>query len=166
MTPHRLLETAIRPALADLERVGVKDSFEARRLLIAIALQESGLRHRRQVTAVGKEEGPAASFWQFERGGGCRGVLTHKAVAPHMKHVCAEYNIEPTEQALWEAMRYQDVVAAAAARLLVYTLPASLPTTADQGWQQYLSAWRPGKPHPVTWATNWIIADKTAKECA
>jgi hypothetical protein len=166
MTPSALLRTAIIPALSDLERFGIKDSFEARRFLLAIALQESKLAYRRQVSSGGLENGPAASFFQFERGGGCRGVLTHQAVAKHMHKICEAYNVAPTEQGLWEAMRYQDIVAAAAARLLVYTLPASLPTTAEQGWQQYIEAWRPGKPHPATWAAHWETADKTAKEAA
>jgi hypothetical protein len=166
MTPSKLLKTAIIPALADLAALGIKDSFEARRFLLAIALQESKISYRRQLSSGGLQNGPASSFWQFERGGGCRGVLTHKAVSERMRKICAEYNVEPTEQGLWEAMRYQDIVAAAAARLLVYTLPSSLPTTAEQGWKQYIDAWRPGKPHPAAWAAHWETADKTAKEAA
>jgi hypothetical protein len=162
MTPLRLLKTAIVPALADLAGSGIKDSFEARRFLLAIALQESGLRHRRQVVG-GTESGPASSFWQFERAGGCREVLTNRSTTNHMKRVCADYNVVPTDAGLWEAMRYQDIVAATAARLLIYTLPSSLPVTADQGWQQYISAWRPGKPHPQTWAANWTAADSAAR---
>lgn len=162
MTPLRLLETAIIPALAELS--GIADTVEARRFLVAIALQESGLKYRRQVSSGGLENGPAASYWQFERGGGCRGVLTHKAAAQRMKQVCADYNVAPTEMALWEAMRYQDIVAAAAARLLFFTLPDPLPTTAEQGWNQYIDAWRPGRPHHSTWAAHWATADNTVKE--
>lgn len=162
MTPNRLLASAIIPALAELADQGVADTFEARRFLLAIALQESGLAHRRQVSAGGAEEGPASSFWQFEKGGGCRGVLTHTAVAPMMRRVCDDYNIESNSQALWEAIRYNDVVAATAARLLIYTLPKSLPKSPQQGWEQYLSAWRPGKPHPQTWAGHWATAEATA----
>lgn len=163
MTPYRLLKTAIIPALSDLESAGINDSFEARRFLLAIALQESGLKHRRQVVG-GTESGPAASFWQFEKGGGCRGVLTHKLASQRMRTLCENYRIAPDESSLWEAMRYQDVVAAAAARLLVFTLPWALPSTAEDGWKQYLEAWRPGKPHPATWAGHWVTADKAAKE--
>lgn len=163
MTPLRLLRTAIIPALSDLSELGIKDTPEAKRFLLAIALQESGLAHRRQVVS-GTESGPAASYWQFEKGGGCRGVLTHRSVSELMKRICADYNIEPTEQALWEAMRYQDVVAAAAARLLIYTLPDHLPTAAHQGWAQYIRAWRPGKPHSDKWAANWAIADQVNNE--
>lgn len=159
MTPSLLLQTAIIPALAYLG----KDSPEARRFLIAIALQESGLKHRRQVVDGQEEAGPAVSWWQFERGGGCRGVLTHSAAAPLMRQVCGDFNVVPTEYGLWEAMRYHDIVAAAAARLLIFTLPAKLPTSAEEGWKQYLSAWRPGRPHPETWAGHWEAAGQTIK---
>lgn len=161
MTPLRLVATAINPACAELAARGVVDSVAARRFLLTIALQESRLLNRRQVGSDGHEDGPAASFWQFEKGGGCRGILRHKMSAPHIRAICADFNIEPTEQALWEGMRYQDIVAAAAARLLVFTLPGALPTTAAEGWAQYLDAWRPGKPHPSTWAGHWATASKT-----
>jgi hypothetical protein len=163
MTPAQLLDTAITPALAALATVGIADTPRARTIMLAIALQESGLTHRRQVSADGKESGPATSFWQFEKGGGCRGVLGHAAVAARMRKVCIDFNVDATEQALWEAMRYQDIVAAAAARLLLFTLPAALPATADEGWKQYLAAWRPGKPHPATWPRNWDEADRVVR---
>ena len=162
MTPNRLLRYAILPALAELEALGIKDSFEARRFLVAIALQESALMYRRQVVG-GAENGPAVSFWQFEKGGGCRGVLTHKSVHKLMHSVCANFNILATEAGLWEGMRYNDIVAAAAARLLVYTLPQALPKTPEQGWEQYIAAWRPGKPHPDKWGMNWRIADEAVR---
>lgn len=161
MTPQRLLQTAIRTALDELVPLGIPSSPQAMRFLLAIALQESGLAHRRQVGMGGVENGPAASFWQFEQGGGCKGVLTHPSALPKMKAICEAYNIEPTPAALWEAMRYQDVVAAAAARLLIFTLPQSLPMIADAGWQQYVAAWRPGKPRPAEWADNWALASST-----
>jgi hypothetical protein len=165
MKPDRLLRTSIIPALAELAMCGIPDTPDARRFLLAIALQESGLRHRRQVVAGGAENGPASSFWQFEAGGGCKGVLEHFLVAPCMRGLCNDFNVTPTPQGLWEAMRYHDVIAAIAARLLVYTLPSKLPTTADDGWKQYLDAWHPGKPHHKTWATAWATATETVKEC-
>lgn len=157
MTPQRLLQTAILPALAELSLRGIRDTPAARRFVLAIALQESGLRHRRQVVG-GEEAGPAASFWQFEKGGGCVGVLQHPAAAPHMAYICQAFNVQPTPAALWEAIRYNDIVAAAAARLLVYTLPGSLPAATGSSWNQYVSAWRPGKPRPGEWADNWSAA--------
>lgn len=162
MKPITLLNTGIFPALVELQNHHeIPFSPHASRFLLAIALQESNLSARRQVVANGAEAGPAASFWQFEQGGGVKGVLTHHAVAGKMKAVCEAYNVLPTPAGLWEAMRYQDIVAACAARLLIYTLPGALPTTADQAWQQYLSAWRPGKPKPDKWASYWKMAGET-----
>lgn len=158
MTPERLLRTAIIPALSDLAERGIPDTTDARRFLLAIALQESALNHRRQVVSAGLENGPAASFWQFEQGGGCKGVLNHELTARRMLEICEAYNVIPTPAGLWEAMRYHDIVAAAAARLLIYTLPFKLPLTAADGWDQYLRAWRPGKPKQDTWNKNWVQA--------
>lgn len=164
MNAHRLLHLGIVPALAELAARGIPDTFLARRFLLAIALQESGIAHRRQVGASGLENGPAVSFWQFEQGGGCAGVLRHQAAAPRMRGICADFNVEPTPAGLWEAIRYNDVVAAAAARLLIYTLPNALPETALAGWAQYTAAWRPGKPHPEKWSANWNLATTIAEE--
>jgi hypothetical protein len=166
MTPALLLRAAIIPALGELALCGIPDTADARRFLLAIALQESGLRHRRQVVAGGAEDGPAASFWQFEAGGGCRGVLEHYLTASCMRGLCKDFNVAVTPQGLWEAMRYQDVLAAIAARLLIYTLPQKLPNTAEEGWAQYIAAWRPGKPHPSTWANAWATATEAMKESA
>lgn len=163
MTPLRLLLTSIIPALSELATGGIPDSPEARRFLLAISLQESNLSNRRQVGAGGVESGPAVSWWQFEKAGGCRGVLTHRLAADHMRFICSAYNVDPTEAGLWEAMRYQDIVAACAARLLIYTLPHKLPTTAAEGWAQYLEAWRPGRPHPDKWAECWATAERLTK---
>lgn len=158
MTPERLMNTGISPALAELSSHGIPDSVSARRFLLAIALQESGLKHRRQVVSGGEENGPAVSFWQFEKMGGCLGVLSHNSSAKRMTRICMDYNVAATPGGLWEAMRYNDVVAAIAARLLIYTLPSKLPETEREGWDQYIKAWRPGKPHAGTWAACWYTA--------
>lgn len=163
MTPIRLLQTAILPALNELATTGIPSNVDAARFMLAIALQESGLNYRRQVVSGGTEEGPAASFWQFEKGGGCKGVLTHRSVSERMGRICTDYNVKADPASLWEAMRYQDIVAAAAARLLIYTMPWELPETAPDGWKQYIEAWRPGKPNPSTWEGNWNIATATVR---
>lgn len=48
------------------------DSAAARCQMLAIGLQESRLQHRRQ------NGGPARGFWQFEKGGGVKGILFHE----------------------------------------------------------------------------------------
>jgi hypothetical protein len=161
MTPQRLYQTGIRPALDELAALGIPHTPQAARFLLAIAIQESNLDHRRQVVAGGAENGPAASFWQFEQGGGCRGVMLHSSTAKRMLAICDAYNVAPTPAGLWEAMRYQDIVAAAAARCLLYTLPSKLAVTEAEGWQQYIAAWRPGKPHPERWPAAWALATQT-----
>ena len=161
MTPERLLNTAIYPALSDLSKLGIPASKEAARVILAIALQESGLKHRRQVVSGGAENGPAVSFWQGELTGGLIDMLARPATKPRMLAICEMYNVTPTPAGLWEAIRYQDIVAAAAARLLIYTLPKVLPADDIAGWEQYKKAWAPGKPKPDTWPANWALASAT-----
>ena len=162
MTPERLLKMAIEPALEELEELGVKATPEAKRFMLAIAIQESGLRHRRQtVGATGEEAGPASSFWQAEVMGGCKGVLTHPVTEVRMVKLCDAFNVKAEPWALWEAIRYQDVLAAVMARLLILTLPYALPKAMAEGWKQYTEAWRPGKPRLADWAESWTTATVT-----
>lgn len=126
------------------------DSRPARALLLAIGLQESRFLHRRQV------RGPARGYWQFEAGGGVRGVLRHRATAAHAQRILAalRYGPDPPVEAVHAALEHNDILACVFARLLLWTTPGVLPneTAPDLAWQTYVSAWRPGKPHPETWA--------------
>lgn len=153
MTPERLLSVAVAPALTLLP--AHMDTSAARAMLIAIALQESRCRHRRQVG------GPARSFWQFEVGG-LRGILLHKASKPHLADAldALAYPVTADATVPYVAIEHNDVLAAVCARLLLWTLPTSLPTQhdPDAGWAQYVAAWRPGKPRPETWAANYAVA--------
>lgn len=125
-------------------------SPRATAMLLAIGLQESRFEHRTQIG------GPAHGFWQFERGGGVRGVLTHPSTAHYIAGVMDSlcYAGDSTD-ACYQAIVHNDVLAACFARLLLWTVPGRLPDAqgADAGWQQYLDGWRPGKPHPETWRT-------------
>lgn len=137
---------AISPALSLLlQRM---DSRQARVQLLATGLQESRFTARRQ-----HGNGPARGFWQFERGGGVVGVLTHAASKPHMLQLCERLSLAADAQTVWTALEYQDVLAAAAARLLYWTDPKPLPALGDAegAWALYLRTWRPGKPHRATW---------------
>lgn len=161
MTPQRLYQTAIRPALDELAQLGIPSSQQAARFLLAIAIQESGLKHRRQVVSGGAENGPAVSFLQGEITGGLIDMLNRPVTSKYMRAICEAYNVTPTPAGLWEAIRYQDIVAFAAGRLLIYTLPSKLAVTEQEGWLQYMSAWRPGKPHPERWPAAWALASAT-----
>lgn len=141
----KIRAAAIAPALALLP--ARMNSPQAEAMLLAIGLQESGLAHRRQVG------GPARGFWQFEQGGGVRGVLQHPLSRPHALAVCEVRGIAPVPSAVYAALEHDDILAAAFARLLLWTDPAPLPAVGDVGksWDLYLRTWRPGKPHRNRW---------------
>lgn len=141
-------------------------SPQARVMLYAIGLQESRFEFRRQMIKKGGELlplGPAKSFWQFERGGGCKGVVEHPASRYWMAQVCAARNVPFNATAIWNAIETDDVLAAAAARLLLFTDPKRLPDVGDVkgAWNLYARTWRPGKPHPETWAGFYAEAMTT-----
>ena len=141
------------------------DSKEARVMLYAIGLQESRFTHRAQVID-GGGKGPARGYWQFERGGGVRGVLRHPASKFWMHSVCNARNVPAQETSVWLAMETDDVLAAAAARLLLFTDPSKLPAIGEQSeaLRYYLRNWRPGKPHPRTWPECYETALKAVGE--
>lgn len=149
--PITALRTAIIPALGLLPPN--MRTRAARAQTLAIALQESGLRHRKQVL------GPAHGLWQFEPIG-CEGVLTHHASRANAQRVCRELLISPEANAVYEAIVYHDVLAAAFARLAMWRYPGPLPMrhSADDAWAQYIETWRPGKPHRERWDENYALA--------
>jgi hypothetical protein len=126
---------------------------EARVMLLAIAAQETGWTQRRQVGG-----GPARSYWQFELGGGVAGVLAQQP--DRIKRVCQRLDIPVAPSAIFEAMAWNDYLAIAMARLLLWTDPAPLPAIgqADAAWAYYLRLWRPGKPRPDDWAASYARA--------
>lgn len=137
------------------------DSPPARRLLMAIAYQEAEYRARRQVAGWRAGQvlhGPARGPWQFERIG-VAGVAKHPATAELYEMVCARLLYPDTRPAvIHKAIEHNDVLAAAVARLLLWTDPHALPTDRAGGWAAYLRTWRPGKPKPDKWAESWDMA--------
>lgn len=155
--------TAIKEALALLPKA--MDSAKARVMMIAIGLQESRFLHRRQLVGnPPKPTGPAAGYWQFERMGGVNGVLTHRATSAIARVVCERRKVRPTPMDVWEAMQHDDVLAAAFARLLLYSDPKPLPELGEDeaAWDLYTRVWRPGKPHRSTWSGFYEQAMKEA----
>lgn len=151
MTPHTLLWLAVDPAL-HLLGLGMQ-SDRARAMLVAIALQESRIRHRRQVG------GPARGFFQFELNG-IRGVLNHPASQPHIHQVLQALSyssVRWTPGDCHTAIEHNDVLAAAFARCLLWTLPDELPQRRQWtvGYDLYLQSWRPGRPRPESWESNY-----------
>jgi hypothetical protein len=130
------------------------DTPEAEVMLLAIGLQESGFQTRQQIG------GPARSFWQFEKGGGVRGVLSCADTKTYAQMVCTHRGIPPTMDAVYARMLDDDLLGCSFARLLLYSDPTALPSIGDaQGaWNYYLRNWRPGKPRPDDWADNYAQA--------
>ncbi len=132
------------------------DSLQARIQLAATGLQESRFMDRVQVG------GPAHSFWQMEQGGGVHGALTSDVTRSIAVELCASFNIEPTEEAVYAALvlPQNDCLACALARLIYFADPTPLPQIGDVdgSWKCYVRNWRPGKPKPLTWPGNYSTA--------
>lgn len=130
-------------------------SDNATAMLIAIALQESGVRLRHQIS------GPALGFWQFELAG-VRGVMEHRHTQLPLRAVLRilRYPENLTPFGLHSAIEHNDVLAACFARLLLWTDPRALPGAgqSEAAWQVYLATWRPGKPRPEPWAGHFADA--------
>lgn len=128
------------------------DTPQARAMLVAIAMQESKVSYRKQVN------GPARGFWQFEING-VDGVRHHPVTRNYVLNILESlrYPLAITTAEIHAALEHNDILACCFARLLLYTLPLHLPNAdeIDDAWEQYLAAWRPGKPHRYTWTSNF-----------
>ena len=139
-----VVEKAIKPAMAMLP--ARMRSREAVVMLLAIGLQESLFRYRRQI------KGPARGFWQFEYGGGFKGVFAHRASKQHAEQLATSrghfkyLDLRANLRHAYDQLEHDDVFAASIARLLLWTDPKALPplNDVDGAWQLYLRTWRPG----------------------
>lgn len=109
-------------------------------LMYATSRQENPQRLPQQVG------GPAVGDYQFERGGGVRGVVEHDSVADLTRSVCRARKVQCDTGSIYQALKTDPVLAAALARLLYYTDPKALPEVGDEAgaWALYLRTWRPG----------------------
>lgn len=161
MSPFAALTLVIKPTIGWLDNYGVRSGPEAEAMLLAIGLVESKLKWRDQLDANGEAGalGPALGLWQFERGGGVKGVMTHKASAPVARAVVAEMGLDFLERKVWPALACNDALACAFARLLLWTDPRALPKvkpgSEEEAWEYYLRNWRPGKPRRKDWPDCW-----------
>lgn len=155
-SPGRVLQAAVLPALHRLPQP--LSATEATVMLLAIGGQESGFRTREQIG------GPAHGLWQFEKGGGVRGVLKHRASAGWARTLCDQFGVPATEAAVYWALPENDELAAGLARLLLWTDPLRLPAIGDEqgAWDYYVRNWRPGKPHRDRWAEHYTAAVRAA----
>lgn len=136
----------------------------AQRMLLSIARQESGpsldARYQNSPSA---SPGPARGWWQFEEGGGVKGVLNHSASKSLALAACSGLWVQPQQSAVWRAIEGNDVLATSFARLLLWTdaAPLTIDMGPNAGWDYYVRNWRPGKPHRDTWNDNWVQATDT-----
>jgi len=116
------------------------NSEDASVLLYATSRQENPQRLPQQVG------GPAVGDYQFERGGGVKGVVEHSAVSELTRSVCRARKVQCDTGSIYQALKTDPILAAALARLLYYTDPKSMPYAGDElaAWQLYLRTWRPG----------------------
>lgn len=143
-----ILDPALR-LLIDVAGMPARvDSPEARVELLSIGLQESEFIHRVQMVGnPPRPVGPAHSFWQGERGGGMvHGVRLHRATRAYAAKVYAARNVPAEDDAIWRAIETDDILAAALARLLLWSDPAALPPVGDvvEAFELYARTWRPG----------------------
>lgn len=156
MPATTLDEIILRPALRLMTIIDGRNynTPEARKLLVAIAVQESAIAHRRQI------RGPARGFWQFERIA-CDEFV--RRVPAFARDLCRELALPTTGADIYQAIELNDTLAAAVARMTLWFDPRRLPEREDieGGWNYYIRNWRPGKPHRERWSRAWQIADMT-----
>ena len=151
MNLDQVISEILNPGLAQLPLA--MDSPKARLMLLTIGQQESKFQDRAQVLN-GGGKGPARGFWQFERGGGVKGVMNHHATTGHAFRLCQERGVPWDAAAIWAKLETDDLLACGFARLLLYSDPKPLPAidAANAAWDLYAErTWRPGKPHRSTW---------------
>lgn len=162
MNLDEVLREAIEPALSLLP--ARMDSPQAAVMLLAIGLQESRFQHRRQIG------GPAVGFWQFEAGGGIRGVINHPLTRPYAQAICPKLDVPCCVSQVYAALPVNDELAAVFARLLLFSDPQRLPAIGDVegAWDLYIRTWRPGRPHRHTWDALYAqaVAAVEAAKCS
>lgn len=164
ISPQDLLSKIIRPILRGFDQhFGIPHTPDAERVLVTICGQETQFQWTRQVLSDGSP-GPATGRWQFEKGGGVRGVMTH-AASKNFAKICVEARgVRWDEAAVWAALENDDYLACAFARLLMWTDPYAVPTEEQAAWTMYADRlWRPGKPHPAAWPSNWSIGTEVTE---
>ncbi len=151
ITPVDALAQIIEPGLALLP--ALLTTRGSKTMLLAIALQESGLKHRRQIT------GPARGLWQFERIAVTH-VLQHAASAAMALDVCKARGVVPESRSVHDALMRDDLLACAFARLNLFTDAQPLPCVGEiaAAWATYKRVWKPGKPHLNRWQDNYPLA--------
>lgn len=120
--------------------------------MLAIAGQESAWEGRLQT------DGPARGYWQFESEAVATVVANPKS-GPKLAAVCGALDIPVTN--IYEAIAWNDTLAAMVARLTLWLDPTPLPAVGDANgaYAYYLRNWRPGAQRPDAWAGVYQTAE-------
>src|SRR5690349_21142593 len=103
------LRTLIVPAVAHIAATyGAVGSAAPAAMMAAIGLQESLFEARDQLemqngVLVPGRVGPATGFWQFELGGGVKGVMTHPASRRAAQELSAAAGVAFDADAIWRS---------------------------------------------------------------
>ncbi|UXY51647.1 hypothetical protein [Pseudomonas tohonis] len=158
MTLDSLCRLVIEPALALLP--DEMNSPEAQLMLLAIALQESGLEKRPLA------EGGPHSYWRS----GSPDEMVHFVLRCPVTRdlavtVCDARQVPPVDERVRAALEHDDVLAAAFARLLLWTDPALLPRIdeVDAGHDLYMRTWRTPDPRPELWPEHHARAAQVVR---
>lgn len=143
----------LNPALALLPES--LSGREAEVLLLTTGLAASGFRNRRDARSQGR------GYWRAEPdgvmvGGVLRAVQTRDlAVA-----VCDARQVPPIAERVYSALEHDDVLAAALARLLLWSDPAGLPPLGDEAgaWACYQRHWAVDESDRRSWAIHYRLA--------
>ena len=172
MKPDLFFQRIVKPThqlMADL--VLMPSSPKADVLVMTIAGQESAWEHRRQI-GIGQyfpQKVGARGYWQFESTWGGPVALNDviQKSSLQLAAICAYLEIPSDELTLYEAIAWNDTLACAMARLMLWQDPKPLPEVGDKvaSWDYYNRNWRPGAPHPQTWPALYdkAVAAVTAK---
>jgi hypothetical protein len=154
--PSIFVTSGLVPAMALLPPS--LDSYDARRFLLAVAVQETDLVNRLQIGDDGRPiTGHGRGWFQFERSG-IASLLSHEALT-FLPKLLKPLGYPPSLDVLHEAVAHNDVLACLLARLLLFTDPHPVPDDKETGWETYLRLWRPGHPRPEKWPSSWGRAD-------
>ncbi len=153
MTPRQFHDLCVIPGLSLLP--SEMTSPEARVLLVAIAMQETGLVTRSEVG------GSAFGFYQFMEIG-VDGVFSH-AETGHLAADVAKVLQIPVDENFYEAVRWNDHMGTVLARLNLWPDPAPLPAIGQQAeaMDYYGRIWRP----KVVAVRRWPAAYNAAIAC-
>jgi hypothetical protein len=132
--------------------------------MVTIAYVESDCRYRKQI------KGPARSFWQIEPFTGLDFLNRSARLQYFWKQLRLPRPL--TMQGVGDQLYKDDRAGCVMARVILWerlskTAPPPFDpgeAAAKEGLDQYLKAWRPGRPHPERFLAAWPIAVMLVRE--